>query len=143
MPTTAQILTTMAGLIDEYGLHTGEQFAAHSYQAPLLDICAHAYLAAEGRVPAAFYTDEAASLALIEASTGAMDAIRAISTSLDPDPTDPTPPCTTNGRPDPIEHVSNWARTPAVFATQPPTASEVIGRILRAADTPTIHTSAA
>ncbi|WP_333757996.1 DUF6197 family protein [Streptomyces sp. ISBFB 2968] len=126
MRTHTNPLYGAARLIHLRGLHRGDQFAA----VQRLDVCAAVYLATEGGpVPALFFTDECASLELIEASDRAMAAIRAISAALD------TEPCETNGQPDYIEHVSNWAATPPIGATQPPTTSEVIGCILRAADT--------
>lgn len=129
MPSTAKNLHVMAAFVNLYGCHTGDQFAA---SASNLDICGIAYVVSEDQpAPAEFYTDEDASLRLIECSAPAMAAIRAISTALD------TEPCTTTVAPgmdvpDYIEHVSNWARTPAIGETAPPSTSEVIGRILRA-----------
>jgi hypothetical protein len=131
MATTAMNLHVMAAYVNLYGVHTGDQFAAADDQ---LDICAIAYVVAEDcPVPPEFHDDECASLTLIESSAGAMAAIRAISAALD------TEPCETEIEPgtrvpDYIEHVSNWAATPAPFSSVPPTTSEVIGRILRAAD---------
>ncbi|WP_055695808.1 hypothetical protein [Streptomyces prasinopilosus] len=125
---THRVLRRMATVINTQGLHRGEQFAVRG---PIdhLDICAIAYVVAEDRpAPAVFFTDECASLDLIEASEPAMTAIRAISAVLSSDV------CETNGQPDYIEHVSNWAATTPTNATRPPTTSEVIGRILRAAD---------
>ena len=136
MPSTAHTLRTMAHTANTDGIWRGDQFATHSDFVDLgahLDISALAYVVAENCAPPAeFYTDEDASLRLIECSAGAMAAIRAISAALD------TQPCTTQVAPgmdvpDYIEHVSNWARTPAIGETTPPTTSEVIGRILRAA----------
>lgn len=130
MPSTARILRDAAGLISEYGLHTGEQFAQHGTDA--LDICAAIYVSATETLPAEFYADEVTSLALIEASADAMQAIRALSAALD------TEVCTTEIAPgyevpDYIEHVSNWAATAPVFVDRPPTATEVIGRLVRTA----------
>ena len=137
---TDLILRETARIIDFRGLHTGSQFATNtgrrsSLEAPL-DICAAVYAATTGHVPDVFYTDEVASLARIESSERAMAAIRAISEALDTDP------CETNGQPDYIEHVSNWAATRAPFSSAPPTTSEVIGRILRAAQQLTNQTAA-
>ena len=141
---TAYTLHKMATVIDLNGLHRGNQFAEPGIL-PRLDICALAYVLAEhltpDRYPAEFFTDEVASLTLIEASAGAMAAIRAISTALD------TEPCETEIEPgtrvpDYIEHVSNWAATRAPFSSAPPTTSEVIGRILRAAQQLTNQTAA-
>ncbi|WP_042174626.1 hypothetical protein [Streptomyces sp. NBRC 110035] len=124
MATTAMNLHVMAAYANLHGIHTGDQFATGDR----LDICAIAYVVAKDcPAPPVFYTDECASLDLIEASEPAMDAIRAISASLHSEP------CETNGQPDYIEHVSNWAATRAPFSSAPPTPSEVIGRILRAA----------
>lgn len=129
MQNTAQDLHAMASFVARYGLHTGEQFAARGPSAPM-DICAVAYIVAERCAPPAeFYTDEAASLDLIEASDSAMHLIRAISGAIDnyevPD---------TDGQPDVIEHVSQWTFTPPIGCTKPPSTDEVIGCILRAAE---------
>ncbi|MEW2402212.1 hypothetical protein [Streptomyces sp. NPDC046862] len=129
---TDLILNETARIIDFRGLHTGHQFAANTgrratLEAPL-DICAAVYLATTGQVPDTFFTDEGTSRELIEASPAAMDAIRAISAAIRnyevPD---------TDGRPDVIEHVSQWTFTNPIGCTQPPSTSEVIGCILRAA----------
>lgn len=127
--TTETVLDRTARLIHLHGLHRGEQFASFGR----LDVCAAIYLATHGRpVPAEFYTDEDASIRLIECSAPAMQAIRALSDALD------TEPCFTeivpgHEVPDYIEHVSNWASTAPIGHTDPPTTSEVIGRILRTA----------
>lgn len=135
MPNTNAILHRAAKLIASEGLHTGNQFAG-TYTG--LDICAAVYVSAESDFPTEFFTDEVASIRLIESSAPAMAAIRAISDALDTDvcETEIAPGVTV---PDYIEHVSNWAATPPVFATRPPSTAEVIGRILRAAQqaTPT------
>jgi hypothetical protein len=138
---TARILKQAAYLIHLNGLHTGDQFAAPGPRGAL-DICAAVYIAAEKKTPPEFFTDEAASLRLIESSAKAMAAIRAISDALDNEP------CETEIEPgtrvpDYIEHVSNWAATRAPFAPAPPTTSEVIGRILRAAQNLTTSQTAA
>jgi hypothetical protein len=140
MNATGFVLQKMATVISTQGLHTGDQFAQHG---PMdkLDICAVAYTVAENRpAPAEFFTDEVAALRLIEASPRAMAAIKAISDVLDSAPCE-TPTADGLYEPDHIEHVSNWAATPPVGATKPPTVSEVIGRILRAANH--AHTTAA
>lgn len=130
MQDTTYTLNRAAYLLTFLGLHTGEQFAASDSDA--LDVCAAIYFAAEGTFPQEFVTDEVTSLALIEASAGAMQAIRALSAALDSEPceTEIAPGVTV---PDYIEHVSNWAATPPIGETTPPTTAEVIGRILRAA----------
>ncbi|MFC9891499.1 DUF6197 family protein [Streptomyces pilosus] len=142
---TDLILRETARIIDFRGLHTGAQFATNigrrsSLEAPL-DVCAAVYAATTGHVPDVFYTDEVASLTLIESNEQAMAAIRAISAALDSEP------CETEIEPgtrvpDYIEHVSNWAATRAPFASAPPSTSEVIGRILRAAQQLTAQTAA-
>ncbi|MGQ4393730.1 hypothetical protein ACN6K5_003515 [Streptomyces violaceoruber] len=136
MYTTAQLLKAAAGLISVTALHTGEQMADRASGA--LDVCTAAYWAAHRteQLPAVFFTDECASLDLIEASEPTMAAIRAISAALDSEP------CETNGVPDYIEHVSNWAATAPIGEHFPPRTSEVIGCILRAADTLTHQTAA-
>ncbi|MCX5000933.1 hypothetical protein [Streptomyces longwoodensis] len=135
MQHTAATLQAMAHFITRYGLHTGDQFAAPGPAAPM-DICAVAYITAERCAPPPeFFTDEVTSLAIIESSAGAMAAIRAISEVLD------STVCETEivpgtWVPDYIEHVSNWAATASpITPKRPPTIDEVIGRILRAANT--------
>ena len=137
MHTTACTLGQAAYIINSLGLHHGPQFADSS--SPALDICAAVYLAAENTLPAEFHTDETVSLALIEASAGAMGAIRAISDVLGP-------VCETEVLPgfwvpDYVEHVSSWA-TP-IDGSTPPSTSEVIGCILRAANTLAVQTPTA
>ena len=129
MRSTARVLRRMATFINTNGLHTGEQFAAHG---PMdrFDICAIAYMVATDQpAPTVFFTDEGLSRDLIEASEPAMDAIRAISAAITnyavPD---------SDGQPDVIEHVSQWTFTTPIGASVPPTTSEVIGCILRAAN---------
>jgi hypothetical protein len=129
--TTSATLDRAARLIHLRGLHRGDQFAAALQR---LDVSAAIYLAAEGGpVPAEFFTNEVASLRLIEASADAMQAIRAVSDALDSEvcETEIAPGVIV---PDYIEHVSNWAATPPIGEKFPPTTAEVIGRILRAAD---------
>ncbi|WP_327335170.1 hypothetical protein [Streptomyces anulatus] len=137
MPSTARTLRLAAHLIAHRGLHTGEQFA--STETSSLDICAALYLAAEEYalperldIPAEFFTDENTSLEIIAASADAMAAIRILSAVIG------TEPCATeiapgHDVPDYIEHVCHWAMTTPVFGTRPPTTSEVIGTLLRAA----------
>lgn len=133
MTSTHQTLLNMCSVVSLDGIHRGEQFGHPATTSTLarLDICAIAYVVAQNlspiNWPEVFYTDECASMDLIEASEPAMAAIRAISTVLDTEVNE------TDGQPDYIEHVSTWAMTPPVGCTQPPTAEEVIGRILRAA----------
>lgn len=133
MPNTARTIRKMATFIVNDGLHTGNQFATPS---PLnrLDICAIAYVVAEDRpAPPEFFTDELASIRIIECSAPAMQAIRAISHGLDSEPSMDT---LNRGVqvPNYIEHVSNWAATRSIGEKQPPTTSEVIGRLHRIAD---------
>jgi hypothetical protein len=135
MPDIPTLLRDMAMTITLNGLARGNHFAEHTTNGlhPRLDICALAYKLAENiptrALPDVLFTDEAASLALIESSEAAMTVIRAISAAITnyeiPD---------TDGQPDYIEHVSNWTATPPIGHTQPPCDDEVIGCILRAAD---------
>src|SRR5690242_13731868 len=130
MLTTAAILHTAAHYISYAGLNTGSQFIDPDTNA--LDVTAAIYIAAEHSIPREFRTDEVTSLEIIAASAPAMAAIRTLSDSLN------TLTCVTEIAPgytvpDYIEHVSNWAATTPIFGTQPPTVSEVIGAILRAA----------
>ncbi|MFE1451928.1 DUF6197 family protein [Streptomyces olivaceoviridis] len=128
MQSTAKILEETAHILTTHGLHRGEQFAATDCDA--VDICAAVYMAAEGTCPPEFAEDEGASRDLIESSERSMAAIRAISAAITnyevPD---------SDGHPDLIEHVSQWTFTPPIGEKTPPTTSEVIGCILRAANT--------
>jgi hypothetical protein len=146
MRDTTDVLQKMAAVIDLNGLHRGDQFAERGIL-PRLDICAVAYAVAERialpSIPEEFYTDEVASIRLIEASAGAMAAIRAISNVLDSAVNESEIEPGT-WVPDYIEHVSTWAMTiPPVGPKHPPTTGEVIGRIHRAANTLAIQTPAA
>lgn len=132
MTSTAGTLRRAAHLINHRGLHTGDQFIDQATHAA--DVAAAIFVAAEIVVPREFYTDEVTSLEIIAASAPAMLAIRALSDSLN------TEACVTeiapgHDVPDYIEHVCNWAATTPVFGTRAPTTSEVIGAILRAAQT--------
>ncbi|MFR9794179.1 hypothetical protein ACL07V_37090 [Streptomyces sp. MB22_4] len=140
MDSTVEILEETAHIINTYGLHTSTQFAADDSDA--VDICAAVYLAAEGTCPPEFSTDETTSIAIIEASAKAMTAIKAISDALDSDvnETEIVPGLWV---PEYIEHVSNWAATPPIGEKTPPSTSEVIGRIHRAANTLRSQTSVA
>ena len=134
-------LQDMASVIAIDGLDRGEQFGQRGY-IDRLDICALAYTTAEWigpcSIPNEFFTNELASIRLIECSAGAMAAIRAISEVLDT-PVREEELAPGLYVPNYIEHVSNWVSTAAPFSAEPPTTSEVIGRILRAAQqaTPT------
>ena len=139
MRDTAEDLQAMADFISCYGLHTGDQFATtgpHGFTQ--LDICAVAYRVTEHTIPEAFFTDEGTARDLIEASEPAMAAIRAISAAITnyevPD---------TGGRPDVIDHVSQWTFTNPIGEKTPPSTSEAIGCILRAANHATTQTPAA
>jgi diadenosine tetraphosphatase ApaH/serine/threonine PP2A family protein phosphatase len=141
MQTTAHILERTAYLIHHSGLHTGHQFADATDAYGALDVCAAVYAVAEGDIPDAFYEDEIDSIRLIESSARAMAAIQAISHALD------SAVCEDEVAPgvyvpNYIEHVSNWAATPPIGAAEPPTTSEVIGRILRAAQAADQRTAA-
>jgi hypothetical protein len=146
MRPTQTVLQDMAAVINIEGLHRGEQFGVRG-DIDRLDICAHAFLIAEWRgplkVPGEFFDDELAAIRLIESSPGAMAAIRAISAVLDShvDEEELAPGFYV---PNYIAHVSNWVRTASpVDPKRPPTTAEVIGRILRAANTLAIQTPAA
>ncbi|WP_331729011.1 hypothetical protein OG693_39200 (plasmid) [Streptomyces sp. NBC_01259] len=130
MPSTAGTLRRTAHLLDHFGLHTGDQFIDQTTNAP--DLAAAIFFAAEGHIPAEFYTDENTSLEIIAASAPAVAAIRTLSDSLiTPAPYTEIAPGLEI--PDYIEHVSSWATTKHLFADRPPTVSEVIGALHRAA----------
>jgi hypothetical protein len=127
MPTAATTLRTAAHLLNHFGLHTGEHFATNGGG---LSVAAAIYRAATYSTPNTFLTDPAAAIALIHDNAPAMNAIRVLSAVLDTHP----PTDIDTDEPDHIEHISYWAATPAIGETNPPTISEILGRILRAAD---------
>jgi len=127
MPTAATTLRTAAHLLNHFGLHTGDHFAANGGG---LSVSAVIYRAVTFSTPNAFLTDQAAAVALIRGNAPAMNAIRVLSDCLDTHP----PTDIDTDEPDHIEHISYWAATPAIGETNPPTISEVTDRILRAAD---------
>jgi hypothetical protein len=139
------VLADMADVINLEGLHRGEQLGQRGY-VDRFDLCAHAYLRAEwvgsNSVPAEFFDDELGGIRLIESSAGAMAALRAISDVLDStvDEEELVPGLHV---PNYIAHVSNWARFGPPCSNQPPTVSEVIGCLHRAANTLAIQTPAA
>ncbi|MGW2844415.1 DUF6197 family protein [Streptomyces sp. NPDC001274] len=128
MSSTGTVLRLTADILNYFGLHTGPQFATADGR---LDITAAVFRAATGKTPNCFLTDEDTSLLQIRMCEPAMDAIRMLSAILPTQP--PTNPDT--GLDDHIEHVTHWATTPTWPGQQPPTTSEVIGVILRAAQT--------
>lgn len=123
---TAHLLRNAAHLINRRGLWRGDQLAGPDGQ---LDLAAAIYVAFTGYAPTVFHHDEPASLDLIASNPDVMAAIRHLSATIDhlggvaPGP-----------RLDYVEHVSQWAMTPPIGETIPPTVAEVIGRLLRAAD---------
>jgi hypothetical protein len=137
MQTTDDNLIETAHIITTHGLHRGPHFAASDSDA--VDVCAAAFMASEGTCPTEFSTDEDASIAIISASAPAMAAIRAISDALDSDVND-TEIAPGYYVPDYIEHVTQWVQRPGIGCTEPPTTSEVIGRILRARNNLAIQT---
>lgn len=130
MSEIADILRYTARILAERGIHTGPQFAAPDGS---LDICAAIYLAAYGKQPAEFETDEDYSTTVIELSYEARQAIKALSASL---PTEPPTVESAPGYEEPshLEHVSRWASTGQFPDEQPPTLTEVINHLARAAD---------
>lgn len=138
-------LADMAAVIDIDGLHRGEQLGQRGY-IYRFDICALAYVIAEwvgpSGIPTEFFDDELAGIRIIEASAGAMAAIRALSDSLDStvDEEELAPGFYV---PNYIAHVSNWVRFGPPGSNQPPSTSEVIGRVQRAANTLAIQTPTA
>lgn len=130
MPSTAGTLRRAAHLINHRGLHTGDEFVDQATNAP--DLAAAIFVAAENHVPAEFYTDENTSIEIIAASAPTIAAIRTLSDSLITSApyTEIAPAVEV---PDYIEHVSSWAATNHAFGNRPPTVSEVIGALHRAA----------
>ena len=128
MPNTGTTLRATAQILTHFGIdHTGAQYATNEGR---LTVPAGVFRAVTGSTPNAFLTDREHSARLIEANETAMDAIRMVSLVLDTHP-----PTDDNGRDDHLEHVLHWSTTAAPGDTEPPTALEVIGRIIRAART--------
>lgn len=122
-----QVLRAAARLINEHGLHTGTQFVGPdgSY-----DLAAAIYHAGAMVLPDAFRTDAATALTLIKSCERAMDAIRAFYSTLQAAYPE------VHSDDEVIDTVSVWAEKGDWGPEQqPPTTSEVIGRLLRLADT--------
>ncbi|MFF4409896.1 hypothetical protein [Streptomyces sp. NPDC001404] len=121
-------LRSAATLLGEHGLHTGDRFVAADGS---LDVCAALYQGATGgSLPDAFRTDDTAAIGLIKASTWTMAAIRAVYDSLGPEATIPDE----DGPDEVIDRVIYWAATAPDAHSQPPTRLEVMGRLLRVAN---------
>lgn len=126
MNTPAHLRRAIA-LLEEHSLHTGDGFVAAD---GALDICAALYQGATYVLPDAFRTDANAAIELIKASAWAMAAIRAVYDTLGPDVTMPDE----DGPDEVIDRVCHWAATAPDRHAQPPTRTEVMGRLLRTAD---------
>ncbi|WP_435245180.1 DUF6197 family protein [Streptomyces tendae] len=126
MTYTPKVLRDAADLINHQGLHTGDQFVAAD---GALDLVAALYQAATLILPTVFRTDANQAITCIKGSQRALTAIRAVYDTLDaayPEVHDTD---------DVIDTVSHWAAVgDAGPDQQPPTTSEVIGRLLRLAD---------
>ncbi|MDX3165961.1 hypothetical protein PV516_19425 [Streptomyces scabiei] len=126
---TAAHLRRAAQLLEQHGLYTGDDGYVGSDGS--LDICAALYQGATHVLPDVFRTDATAAAEAITASTWAMAAIRAVYDTLGTEVTMPDQ----DGPDEVIDRVSHWAATPPFRQTQPPTRTEVMGRLLRTADT--------
>lgn len=127
MHSTGRSLRIMASIVATDGVHTGEQFA-HRGATDRYDICALAWIVAEDQpAPDVFFTDQAASMDILQASQPAMDVLRTLSASIrDYEVPD------TDGVPDVVEHVFNWTATPGIGQSSPPSTAEIAGRLHRA-----------
>ncbi|MEV1040404.1 hypothetical protein AB0J01_27695 [Streptomyces sp. NPDC050204] len=123
---TPKVLRDAADLINRQGLHSGDQFVGPDGE---LDLTAAIFKAVALILPGSFRTNADTAIAHIKDSPGAMAAIRAVYDTLEaayPEVHDED---------DVIDTVSYWA-TEGNFGPdqQPPSTSEVIGRLLRVAD---------
>lgn len=128
MPKTAETLRTSAHIVTYFGLWTGTQFASSDGR---LSITAAIYRAVTKATPNAFLDNEDAALALIGENPTVMNAVKFLSACLDTEP----PVDKATRRYDHIEHIERYAAEKPPHSTTPPTEAEVIGRILRAAQT--------
>ncbi|MER5302193.1 hypothetical protein ABT039_22420 [Streptomyces lasiicapitis] len=95
-----------------------------------LDVIAALYQGATWILPDAFRTDSDAAIELTKSSAWAMASIRAVYDTLGAEVTMPDQ----DGPDEVIDRVSHWAETAPDTQSQPPTRTEVIGRLLRTAD---------
>ncbi|QKV98182.1 hypothetical protein HUT19_41410 (plasmid) [Streptomyces sp. NA02950] len=125
---TADHLRRAVELIEKHGLYTGDD----SYVGPdgSLDLCAALYQGATCVLPEVFRTDTVAATEAIKSSAWAMAAIRAVYDALGPEVTMPE----TDGPDEVIDRVSHWAATAPFRQAQPPTRTQVMGRLLRTAE---------
>ncbi|GAA0500873.1 hypothetical protein [Streptomyces olivaceiscleroticus] len=119
MPRTVDTLIETRRLIDWHGLHPGPHFAT---EAGFLHLAAAPFYAAETYLPRAFFTDEEASIRLIQCSAETMSALRWISAVLPTEP--PTDPDT--GAVDYLEHISHWLTEDDFFTGRRPNATDVL-----------------
>ncbi|MFD3336096.1 hypothetical protein ACFWV1_26130 [Streptomyces sp. NPDC058700] len=126
MSETARILRVAAHAATYYGLQTGPRYADANGR---LDLVAAIYVAATGKIPAAFRTDNELASLLIETNEPVMAAIRAVSDALGTDvPTD-----SETGAPCHVEHLCYWQADRQHTTGEPPTEAEIVGLLLRAA----------
>ena len=135
MPETADILRDTTWILRTLGLTTGPRFMAPDGS---LSIGAAIYVAAHGTIPAEFATgteaDERISIAIITASSRAMQAIKSLSQSLDTEPNvDELAPG--YEVPDHLEHIEYWAANGLFGHHHAPTVDEVIDHLNDTADT--------
>ncbi|MCZ0983883.1 hypothetical protein O1L60_44780 [Streptomyces diastatochromogenes] len=123
---TPKVLRDAADLINHQGLHTGDEFVGPDGS---LDLVTALYQAATLILPEAFRTDADTAITYVKGSQRAMAAIRAVYDTL----AAAYPEVHDDG--DVIDTVSHWAAVGDFGpGQQPPTTSEVIGRLLRTAD---------
>ncbi|MFB7649381.1 hypothetical protein ACFC0S_16015 [Streptomyces sp. NPDC056084] len=126
MNDTPKVLRDAAALINRHGLHTGDEFVGPD---GALDVAAALYQAATLILPADFRTDAQSAIGHIKHSQRAMTAICAVYSTL------PAAWPEAHNDDQVIDTVSHWAAVgDAGPDQQPPTTSEVLGRLLRLAD---------
>ncbi|MFJ7990288.1 hypothetical protein [Streptomyces sp. NPDC096351] len=133
MSETSRILRTAARAATYHGLQAGPHFVDSHGR---LDLIAAIYIGATGKTPHSFATPNTPTspfnnmaTALIETNEPVMNAIRAVSDVL---PTD-KPTDSVTGLYCPIEHLWYWQTDRQHTTGQPPTDTEIVGLLLRAA----------
>ncbi|MEU9998059.1 hypothetical protein [Streptomyces sp. NPDC050848] len=126
MSETTRILRAAAHAATYHGLQTGAHFADSTGR---LDMVAAIYVGATGKTPHSFTNDNHTACLLIETNEPVMAAIRAVSAVL---PTD-IPTDAETGLYCHIEHLAYWQEDRQHTTGQPPTHTEVVGVLLRAA----------
>ncbi|MEU6979667.1 hypothetical protein [Streptomyces sp. NPDC046371] len=130
MSETGRILRITQDIANQNGLIT-QAWLNYALPDGRLHLAAAIYRAATGETPDVFYDNVAASERLIHANQPVMTALRWISAVLDTWP----PHDGDTRRDDHLEHITTWLDQPDFLTGARPNTSDVIGVLIRTAET--------